>query len=799
MANFYSVLPGLQPTQQQILEAELLALQIIQAQYPDLDLREGTGLRDLLLRPSAMMLAVVRLGLDYYFSQNTISGISNTTPTDIVDSILSNWFMTRNLGTRAVISARLYFARQKIVSLTTDIYFSTDNVSKFFPQQASTFQPSALTYDSYQNEYYIDVNLVAQSEGTQYNIGSGSLLYFSNFDPYFLHAEINYLVDSSVASETNTQFINRAQNAISTRNLINNPSISANLQSNFNYLNQIVSIGMGDPEMIRDQIQAIFQPELPRLVTQLTSSGTTATAILANHGFNSGQVVTISGAYPTTYNGTYSITVTDTATFTYQMATAATTATVKPTVQSVTAPLLIHNGGMVDIYCGNTISTSIVQLTTDQYGNADLTGPIYAFSRSSVSGGSANDTIPFNATVTATSTTIDAPDGVLQVAAPLHGLATGQIVNVSGITQTIAIQSISCSAITVTVVANNHGLTTGTSVTVQNVTPIQYNGTYTITVVDANTFNYVVSFNIQSPGSGSSMRIMNPSLAASFPITVLNPNSFNVVMPVLWRNSVNVNNAVITYPVKYTVQNKYMQSQMITSMTCSGTTVIVTIPNHGITSNRYVTITGSADPGYNGTWRVTDALNKDQFQFTVPSSLANDAGTNAVCSSVIPMDDFGFSSRQDLVIGFGPAYANSTASFQISFFDTIDSVQTYLSNSTNRVLCGDLLARGFNFYLINVGVTAYNGTSPDATVISASVNKYLGTMNPGDIFIVSDLMAQLNSDGITNIKTPVSITYTQYTRDLIPPVTGSITDYLDPNDRTNIFILNTVTTNNQTV
>jgi hypothetical protein len=72
-------------------------------------------------------------------------------------------------------------------------------------------------------------------------------------------------------------------------------------------------------------------------------------------------------------------------------------------------------------------------------------------------------------------------------------------------------------------------------------------------------------------------------------------------------------------------------------------------------------------------------------------------------------------------------------------------------------------------------------------------------MNPGDTLILSDLMAQLSLAGITNIKTPLGVAYTHYTRDLIPATTGMITDYLDPADRTNIFILNTVTTNNQTV
>lgn len=60
-------------------------------------------------------------------------------------------------------------------------------------------------------------------------------------------------------------------------------------------------------------------------LTSLTSVGTTATATKNNHGFTTGQYVTISGAVQTEYNGTYAITVTGANTFTYTFAGSATT------------------------------------------------------------------------------------------------------------------------------------------------------------------------------------------------------------------------------------------------------------------------------------------------------------------------------------------------------------------------------------------------------------------------------------------------------------------------------------------
>jgi hypothetical protein len=165
-----------------------------------------------------------------------------------------------------VINARLYFARQKAIVVSSDVYFSPDNTLKFFPAAAISVSTGQLTFDSNNNEYYYDLDLVAEQEGSDYNISSGSLLYFSNFDPFFLHAEINFLKSTAVATESNTEFITRAQTAISTRNLINNRSITAKMLEDFAQLDGVSTIGYGDPEMIRDQIQAYVATLTPPYV-----------------------------------------------------------------------------------------------------------------------------------------------------------------------------------------------------------------------------------------------------------------------------------------------------------------------------------------------------------------------------------------------------------------------------------------------------------------------------------------------------------------------------------------------------
>lgn len=378
--DLYSVLPGLEVTQDEILQAELAAEKILEAKFPDLDLRQGTGLRDLVIRPSATLLAMLNKAVAYYFVQNTISGVNDSSPTEIVDKILSNWFLERKAGKKSVISARLYFATRKNVTIGTEIFFSPDNAKKFYPVQTYSVSPSDMLYDNFSGEYYLDIDLIADKEGPEYDLSSGSLLFFSNFDPYFLRGEISFLRELASVTESNSQYITRAETAISTRNLINIPSIEARLREDFDYITSVTSIGMGDAEMYRDQVEVLAPPAadpvvihiggktdvycrtplenqvlqyptnedgdcliegsfyelsrsaftggaeddtVPRTrdvsVSGISFAGTVATVTAAAHGFTTGVIVEIAGASPALYNGSFAITVLDVDTFTYTL------------------------------------------------------------------------------------------------------------------------------------------------------------------------------------------------------------------------------------------------------------------------------------------------------------------------------------------------------------------------------------------------------------------------------------------------------------------------------------------------
>ncbi len=645
MSSLYEIIPGIQLTSNEILEAELFAQQILQSKYPDLDLREGTAIRDLVIRPTATLLATINKSMAYYFAQNTIAGITDDSPSDFLDNIMSNWFLTRKQGTKAVINARLFFARQKSVSISSSVFFSTDNVLKFYPSSSISLPSTALTYDAYNQEYYIDIDLTSENSGSEYNISSGSLLYFTNFDPYFLRAEINYLSDAANDVETNSEFITRASTAISTRNLINIPSIESKLKEEFSVISNILPIGYGDEEMIRDMVSVI--------------------------------------------------------------------------VPGVVSPVLIHNGGMIDIYCNTGLATKTVQLLANATGDMELTGPVYKVERSSISGGDEEDTIPLTTSSSVISLTSSA------------GIATATV--------------------------TNHGYSTGQEVTISGANETGYNLTVVITVIDANTFTYPAPLAIVTPATG----------------TILS-----------------------TIDMPFSVSNIYTYSLALTSLTSSSGIATATYANHGFPVNRYVTISGANQAEYNGSFIITE-VTKDTFTFSVPTGITTPATGTIVATITNPTYDVGFSERQKLKIAMGTSNANKTASFTVSYFDYLEGIQTFLEGADNKVLCADPLARGFNIYLLDVIVTAYTSVAPDSVTCDTVIKSYLSNLQPGQVFVMADLLSKLYESGITGIKTPLSVVYTRYTRDLLPPTTGIITDVLDPNDVTSIFVLNSVSTNTQ--
>lgn len=267
--SIFSIIDGLTVGQEDIIEAELFAEQYLSAQFPTYDFRQGTALRDMTVRPNATLLALVNKAIKFYFDDTDIINITNATDSDIVDNRLSNFFITRKTGDSSVVKARLYFSFPTTTPISTIIpstaSFSVDNSTMFYPKGSISVNPDPgvllraddrfyFLYDSASELHYVDVDLKAQVADSGADLTEGDLLYFSIFSPYFVSGSILYLMSSAIEAETNEEMVNRSYSSISTRNLINTPSIEASITDQFNYAGEVYPAGLGNKDLYRDII-----------------------------------------------------------------------------------------------------------------------------------------------------------------------------------------------------------------------------------------------------------------------------------------------------------------------------------------------------------------------------------------------------------------------------------------------------------------------------------------------------------------------------------------------------------------
>lgn len=343
MASIFSSMDELEISAEEIQQAEVFAQQVLETRFPTIDFRQGTGVRDLVIRPNAMLLAMIKKYIEVYFDSATLDQVDNSTPNEVVDHLLSNYFLTRNTGSTATYRARLYFSfpenRPRNTDLPTSAYFSTDNVRKLYPITPWFIQPLPpgddpvpgqhyFSYDEAEELWYVDTTLSSGSTNDDYNdLKDGDLLYFTLFSPYFIKGTLLYQETQAIPEEDNETFVSRSYNAISTRNLINEPSITSRLYDDFNFIQRIAVYGYGHPDQWRDYVNV---------------------------------------------NGVHNENTPDRDPETYW----------------------IHVGGCVDIYCQTRFQTHVVQYITDRNGMVEIDGPIFDIWRSPIPAGDAPDDIP---------------------------------------------------------------------------------------------------------------------------------------------------------------------------------------------------------------------------------------------------------------------------------------------------------------------------------------------------------------------------------------------------------------------
>lgn len=253
--------------EQDRIDAENFLEQMLRDKIPDGEFGKGGALRDLAVSAFANIFAYLRLDNDNTRRRQSLLLLGKDSGTDVddmVDEILSNFFITRKDGrqSRGVITiffSQLPAAGESLVVPTTALFYKT---------ASQPFKPDATTDLSYSSEdmtpiydtngvvieYALRVPVVSVLKSANNNIAAGPFINWQFNNPYVTRVENTTAFSGGGDKETTTEMLERAPTAISVRDLNSARSIDAVLREEFSEIDDVFVTGYGDPEMIRDLV-----------------------------------------------------------------------------------------------------------------------------------------------------------------------------------------------------------------------------------------------------------------------------------------------------------------------------------------------------------------------------------------------------------------------------------------------------------------------------------------------------------------------------------------------------------------
>jgi hypothetical protein len=231
---------------------------------------EGTALRDLVVKAFSFIFAHISKENDEVRALQSLLNVqdiaegdpdTDRSVSDSIDAIMSNWFITRKVGSfsRGVLTIEVN--RRQDYIIPGNNRFLYDRSRAFFPDvvdtsasviiRAGDLIPVTDTTGAI-TRYRFELRVIAARTGTAYDVNPATWSGGRQFSVFVTRIFNSIKFSGGLGREGTTEIVERANTAIAVRNLINPRSIDATLLERFSDIRRLFVIGMGDPEMQRD-------------------------------------------------------------------------------------------------------------------------------------------------------------------------------------------------------------------------------------------------------------------------------------------------------------------------------------------------------------------------------------------------------------------------------------------------------------------------------------------------------------------------------------------------------------------
>lgn len=263
-------------TQTDLSDAVTFLDQFLTTSLPEYDFSQGTAARDIAINSLAYAVAFFRKEIADIRNRQTLLKLTEATEDldqesadELVDEILSDWFLTRKQGRVSTGFVTLKFSRQQIgvITFTSDDIFTKSGLDFTIVGDTVTVQSSDLVRntDNLGIEFWTTtIQLNSAQVGEEYDIDPGPFAEFPQVSPHLLSVENLEKFEGGDGIETSEEMVERSKTAITVRDLNTIPSAQTVLTDTFSQVIEVSPIGYTDPEMQRDLI------DIPRGNTTLS-------------------------------------------------------------------------------------------------------------------------------------------------------------------------------------------------------------------------------------------------------------------------------------------------------------------------------------------------------------------------------------------------------------------------------------------------------------------------------------------------------------------------------------------------
>ena len=232
---------------------------------PTLDLKRGV-FHDRLLYFSAVLETALRQNLERYLSARSLQQIEQdpTLAADgVVDEVLSNWGVTRKIGTKAVGYVTIELSVNRTVIIPAGAVFEANGLryvsrdtytSRSLAEQVVSSSDRLLTQLSNGN-WSFTIEVEAADVGAAYMLNAGALIVPNRSVAGYVTSYATAAFSNGTDTETNSELLQRLRYGISAKTISNRTTMQAYVvtQDRFASVTNQSIVGYGDAEMLRDK------------------------------------------------------------------------------------------------------------------------------------------------------------------------------------------------------------------------------------------------------------------------------------------------------------------------------------------------------------------------------------------------------------------------------------------------------------------------------------------------------------------------------------------------------------------